>query len=480
MAKFNTATIDSTKAVNLAGGEAYQESVRLEFASILLASFLKAKFYASPDETAARIIKLMDEVPPMFAAQAAIYARDQFNMRSVTHLVAAEIAGRVKGERWTRAFYNKVVVRPDDMTEIVACYLSKHGKRPLPNSLKDGIARAFGKFSAYQLAKYRATDKTVSLIDLVNLCHPKPNERNAEALALLVKGDLKSTETWESMLTKAGQDAAESDEDKEERKAEAWAELIDSGKIGYFALLRNLRNIMKQAPDSLPMALTLLMDEQRIKHSRVLPFRFLTAAKSIEGEEGARSVIAALAVATDIAVSNCPSMDGKTLVVIDHSGSMEGRPIEIASLFGAMLYKRNDADLMLFSSDAKWLTPNPADSATGIAKQIQDGMASSGTNFHVIFKTAKRVYARIIILSDMQAWQGGRETPSKDLSEYRTRSGANPKVFSFDLAGHGTLQFPERNVCALAGFSDKALDLIALLERDKDAFLKEIEAISFE
>ena len=60
---------------------------------------------------------------------------------------------------------------------------------------------------------------------------------------------------------------------------------------------------------------------------------------------------------------------------------------------------------------------------------------------------------------------------------YKQRTRADPRVFSFDLAGYGTLQFPERNVFCLAGFSDKALQTMRFLEEDKSALLSEIEAI---
>jgi hypothetical protein len=48
-------------------------------------------------------------------------------------------------------------------------------------------------------------------------------------------------------------------------------------------------------------------------------------------------------------------------------------------------------------------------------------------------------------------------------------------VYSFDLQGYGSLQFPEQNVFALAGFSDKVFDLMQLLETDRIALIREIE-----
>ena len=83
---------------------------------------------------------------------------------------------------------------------------------------------------------------------------------------------MKSFDTWETELTKAGQ-AAETDEQKDELKKDAWTKLILEKKIGYFALLRNLRNIIEQAPEVLPQALELLMNENLIKKSLVSRLR---------------------------------------------------------------------------------------------------------------------------------------------------------------------------------------------------------------
>jgi hypothetical protein len=124
---------------------------------------------------------------------------------------------------------------------------------------------------------------------------------------------------------------------------------------------------------------------------------------------------------------------------------------------------------------------NPADSTLTIANKIKQGLAMSGTNFHSIFQEASKAYDRIIILSDMQGWMGngmwGYGAPDKAFADYRARTGANPNVFSFDLQGYGTLQFPERNVYEIAGFSEKVFDIIKLLETDRQALVSEIEKI---
>ena len=282
MAKFNVKPVIQKTATNLAGGTALAESPELEFASLLLTSLVQDQFYRTETATVDRICELLDEsVPHEFAAKAAVYTRDEFNMRSISHIVAAELAHRVKDAEWMRPFVRNVIVRVDDMLEIVAYFEGKYGRKPVPNALKRGIRDAFDKFDGYQLAKYRGEGRAIKLVDVVNLVHPEPTDWNREALEQLVKGTLRSTETWESKLTQAGQQATYG-EDKAEMKAEAWAEMVWSRKIGYMALVRNLRNIIQDAPEVVGEACEMLVKPELVRKSRLLPFRFLTARDELE------------------------------------------------------------------------------------------------------------------------------------------------------------------------------------------------------
>ena len=480
MSKFNKKGTMVSRTVNLAGGEAFVMDPKLQFVTLLLTSFVKDQFYRSEDETIDTIRQLVHRMPDKkFAAKAAIYARTKFGMRSVSHLVAGEIANTVKGEEWTKNFYDKVVYRVDDMAEIFSFYTSQYGT-PIPNSLKKGLAMAFDKFDEYQLGKYRGEGRDVKLIDIVNLVHPKPVEKNSEALKKLVKDELRSKNTFQVGLSEIGKKDT-TDEQKEEMKAAEWKRLIVEKKLGYFALLKNLRNILEQSPESIPYAITMLTDRSLIKKSLVLPFRFTTAIGEIEKVSGVyttqvRQVLVSLNTAIDLSLDNVPKFDGSTLVVLDESGSMNGQPIEIGALFAAVLVKANNADYMSFSDSARYINLNPADSTLTITKGIINGIESGGTNFHAIFEEANKVYNRIIILSDMQGWVG-YDVPTKTFEQYKTRVGANPIVYSFDLTGYGTLQMPQQNIYCLAGFSDKIFDIMKLLETDRNALVSEIENI---
>ncbi len=481
MSKFNT-TLKSTTTLttNLAGGEAYAGSNELALVSLLLTSFVNDQFYRDVqmalDELRTLVSKVKDKE---FVAKAAIFARDKFGMRSITHALAGELASYASGNEWAKKFYEKVVVRVDDMTEIMAYYLTYKTEKDspkFPNALKKGFAKAFDKFDAYNLSKYRGERHDVKLIDVVNIVHPVPNRRNAKALEMLVKDELRITETWESKLSHAGQ-VAESDEDLTQMKSEAWGELLATKKLGYFALLRNLRNIINQAPESVKLACEMLVDENSIKKSRVLPFRFSTAYDEIMklgSSSVVRDVLVAINQALDISVNNVPKFQGETLVVMDVSGSMRGRASEIASLFGAILAKANNCDVMTFASRANYMQYNPMDSVVTLRNSFK--YSGGSTNFHNIFTEANKAYDNIVILSDMQGWVC-YETPTKEFNQYKQKFNCNPHVFSWDLAGYGTLQIPENQVYCLAGFSDKVFDIIELLKSDKNALINEIKSI---
>lgn len=474
MSRFNTTTVvERPDTENLAGGEAYTATPKLALINLLLSSFTTNQHYRSGDEQVEELVKLIEANDKKYAAKAALVARNKFGMRSVTHVSAAEISRLVSGEEWVKFFLASVFRRPDDITETLAYYIGKYGK-PIPNSLKKGIALALPKFSEYQLAKYRGEGKSVSLVDAVNLTHPIPTD----AISKLMVGNLKSEDTWEVRLSAAGND--------ENAKAKVWFDLISEKKLGYFALLRNLRNILTQADDkTVDLACEALVNETAIEKSLVMPFRFNSAIDALKehyaeapSSTKTRKVIQSLSDATDISLKNVPQLAGSTLIAMDCSGSMEGRPIQIASMFTAALAKANpNADVMRFSTDAEYLLVNPADSTMGIANYLLHDLDMCGTNFNSIFEKANKAYDRIVILSDMQAWDG-YYVPTESAKNYRSTFNCDPHIFSWDLQGYGSLQFPENKVYALAGFNDKAFQIMETLEADKNALINSIESVA--
>ena len=474
------ATMPTTR--NRAGGEAFEKSPKLDLVGRLLANFLQNTFYESANTQLGELVQVAHKVAdPLFLAKASVYARNVFGMRSVTHVVAAVVAKMIrdanekKGNRpalgmpWFKRYFDKVVARPDDMVEIMSYFLS-HYKKPIPNSLKKGFADAFGRFDRYQLAKYRCEGKELTLRKLAKLVWPTITDKNRDAIADLWAGTLTSQgSTWESGLTQAGKA-----ENKTEAKADVWKNMVLEEKIGQFALLRNLRNILDQAPEVIGKACQLLTQPSRIKDSKILPFRYYTAYKEVSDSK----VRKALQDAFNLALSNIPKLEGSTLVAVDVSGSMNGQPIEIGSLFAGALVKSQPIDLVVFQSHAKEMNTGGYKDAFEVAEAIQR-LSRGGTNFHAVYELLmqqRKAYDRIIFLSDGEAWMG-YEAAQVSLDAYDKAKGTKTKMYFFDLAGHNTLQWKESRLFYVPGFSEKVFDLMALMERGIGDVLTEIEAI---
>lgn len=481
MAKYNgTAKRKTTKTKNLAGGNAYKVSDKMELVSLLLTSFAQNQYYRTEKETESILSEMIQKFSDKkFIAKTAIFARKEFGMRSITHAVAGEIVKHVKGEPWVRPFIKNVINRVDDITEILSYYISRYNK-PIPNSLKRGLGDALGMFNEYELAKYKSDSKSISLVDAVNLIHPIPTETNKIALEKLIKGELKSFDTWESELSQAGQKSS-NDEEKEQFKKEVWIRLIKEKKIGYFALLRNIRNVIEQAPEIADEMFSQLTNPESIKKSLVLPFRFTTAFDNIKNTDfdKTQSAMVALNRALEHSVSNVPMFQGKTCVLLDESGSMSGKPWDIGSLFAAILLKSNDADLILFSDKARHKNVNKIDSIPSIIESFE--RTSGGTDLSCAIKKMNKKYDRIIVLSDMQTWVEtvySGNSVVECFSDYKKKYDANPFVYSWDLQGYGTIQFPEDKIFFLAGFSEKIFSIMNVLEQNKNVLINEIEKIN--
>src|ERR1700733_639238 len=267
--------------------------------SVLACLLWEDQFYEDGVEIAGHIQSLVPKVKAETVAALAIEARNKMKLRHVPLLLVREMARLKTHREFVSRTLSQVIQRADEPAEFVAIYW-KDGKAPLSAQVKKGLAEAFRKFDEYQLAKYDRSGP-IRLRDVLFLCHAKP--RDAEQAALwkrLIEGELQTPDTWEVALS-SGAD-----------KREAWERLLRERKLGALALLRNLRN-MKQAG----------VDESLVLHalgamctSRVLPFRFLAAARyAPQWEE-------ALEEAMLKSLADQPKLAGRTVVLVDVSSSM--------------------------------------------------------------------------------------------------------------------------------------------------------------
>jgi len=304
MARLNTPAVNTRKTHE--GATAAVINAAQELRRSVMANMLwEGEFYEDGQSNAKRIADLIPNVDAEDVAAMAVEAREKMKLRHLPLLLVRELArGNKKAKLLVADTLERVIQRPDELTEFLAIYW-KDGKVPLSAQVKKGLARAFGKFNEYSLAKYNRAD-AIKLRDVLFLSHAKPKDAEQESLwKRLVAGELVTPDTWEVELSaKAG-----------EGKKESWERLLREQKLGALALLRNLRN-MQQAEVPIGMIRESL---QNVKVDRVLPFRFVSAAvhnPKLEPD---------LEVAMMKCLASQEKIPGKTVLIIDVSGSMGGQ-----------------------------------------------------------------------------------------------------------------------------------------------------------
>ena len=266
------------------------------------------QFYEDGVSIAERIKTLVPLVEPAKVAALAIEARETMKLRHAPLLVVREMARHEKHRLLVADTLAQVIQRPDEMTELLAIYwadalgpMQQRKRQPVSAQIKKGLARALTKFDAYQLAKYDR-DGAVRIRDVLFLVHAKPKDAAQEKVwKQLVDGELNPPDTWEVALS-AGKD-----------KKATFERLIAGNKLGYLALLRNLRNMENAKVDAKLVEDAILA---RKGAANVFPFRYVAAARAAPSFEASLE----RAMLDDLAQR--PKLKGKTIIVVDVSGSM--------------------------------------------------------------------------------------------------------------------------------------------------------------
>ncbi|MGI4733741.1 MAG: TROVE domain-containing protein [Janthinobacterium lividum] len=202
----------ATPVRNHEGALAYPLSPALELYAAVATAALNDQFYEAADTRLVRLRELVAQNEPMFVARLAVYAREQLHLRSVPLVLTVELARRHRGDNLVSRLVARVVQRADEILELLAYYAQANGRTGaktlgrLSKQVQHGLALAFNRFDAYQLAKYDRDGAAVRLRDALFLVHPKPRDAAQQAVFdQLVAGTLPVPYTWETELSAAGQ-----------------------------------------------------------------------------------------------------------------------------------------------------------------------------------------------------------------------------------------------------------------------------------
>ncbi len=477
MARFS----NKIKNVTYEGAKAVEKSLDQEWVNALCSSFLNGGFYESAESQTSRYVRFTRDMVaargPQFVSKAAVFSRNVLGMRSVSALTAA-ILNEYKFEG-KRDFYKEFFRRPDDVAEVFGAVDMLGGKRS--HALVRGACDYLSSLSEYSLGKYKLAGRTYNMYDLINLTHA-----HSAAIEKYKNGTLPVPETWETVISAA--DAKE--------KGAAWEYLVENGKLGYMALLRNLRNIYNNVDKPASWweehVFSRLIDADQIKKSLVFPYRLYVAYRELESTlpSGSGKFLAVCKTSLGLAflrsINNLPLLEGDNLLAVDVSGSM-GDPIspksditlkEVGACYAAMLLLGGGfSDYVKFGTKAAMYTPRDF-SASNIFDQIDDmannddlGCATCVNEIWPLIKGAS--YDRIFIISDMQVMdeKGAADiccwSSSSDMTfgDYCESAGETPKVYTFDLGQyHNEPASFGGNINYFTALSETTLKFISLLE----------------
>jgi len=364
--------------------------------SVLSCMLWEGEFYEDGVQIAGRIQELVPRVEAERVAALAVDAREKMKLRHAPLLLVREMARHVTHRGLVAETLSRVIQRADELSEFVAIYWAG-GRQPLSAQVKKGLAAAFGKFDEYALAKYDRAG-AVRLRDVLFLSHARPvDEAQAALWKRLAANELATPDTWEVALSGAGR------ENGADKRA-AWERLLSERKLGALALLRNLRNL-HAAGVSEELVLAALA---ALKTDRVLPFRFLAAARHAPQWEAALE--AAMFRALE---GRTARLAGHTVLLVDVSGSMAS-PISLRSemqradaAYGLAILLREIAEkvtIYTFSDNAKRV---PARRGMALRDALDRNQPHGGTFLGASLKQVESEvgegYNRLIVITDEQS-----------------------------------------------------------------------------
>lgn len=519
MARFNsksaraqpTSRVTSTGRVlrTYEGGRGRERDARSELFLLAVSHFAADTFYERAEDRDDRFAKLVRRLAvedPAWTAGLLGWLRGAGNLRTASLVGAAEYvharlaAGATDGPS-NRQVVASVLQRPDEPGELLAYWTAAHG-RAVPKPVKRGIADAVRRlYSGKSLLKYDTASKGYRFGDILNLVHPAPDPdkpwqgelfqyaldrrhnpdtavppassrvltAHRELMALPVErrravvtargGAERLAEagmTWEAL---AGWLQGPMD------KA-AWEAVIPS--MGAMALVRNLRNF-DQAGVSDEVAARVaakISDPAEVTRSRQFPFRYLAAYRHAPSLRWSYPLEQALGHS----LANVPALPGRTLVLVDRSGSMwaplsdrsELNRADAAAIFGtALALRAADADLVEFGTTSRRLSFHEGESVLKILGRFRD---LGGTDTTSAVRAHYRGQDRVLIVTDEQYAFNHYGDPTEQVP-------AHVPVYTWNLAGYRAGHGPsgKANRHTFGGLSDAAFRMVPLLEAARNA-----------
>lgn len=456
-------TTTSERTTTAEGGAGWVRDAKSELFLLAVTNMVSEKtFYedgADRDDRFVRLVHQATAEDPGWVARLIPWLRTTANMRTASIIAAAEYsralktldAGRRAEAPTVRSVIDGALQRPDEPGEFCAYWIGTKPTRntTLPGGVQRGVADAAARlFTERAALKYDGSDQPWRLTDVVALAKPTPaGQWQADLFDYLAdrrwkRDEIRVTERLPMIRARRALDAMPQDQRRAlltdgavERLREAgmtwealsgwlggpmdataWEAIIPS--MGLMALVRNLRNFDQAGVrDTFADYVgNLLNDPEQVRKSRMFPLRFLSAYKTAPSLRWAWP----LEQAVQHSLSNVPALPGRTLVLVDQSGSMNSglsdrstvTRAEAAALFGfALGLRAESADVYVYGADGTWARMTPKHrrvdlplGASVLPLVKQHGRADmGGTLTWTTLRDTYQGHSRIVVITDEQA-----------------------------------------------------------------------------
>lgn len=514
------ATVDRT--VTFEGGAGWTLDTQTELFALAVTNMGgENTYYEAGDDRDARFARLVHaaaQSDPEFVRRLVPWLRQTVGMRTAS--IAAAGAYAAAGAPGARKVVADACRRGDEPAEMLGWWLANQGRR-IPKPVKRGIADAANRiYNERALIKYDTQSRGIRFGDVIELCHPTPQSQwqshlfrhaidrrhgrdsrfdlDEVGLGRLARtyefdaipedfrrqvlrsrnGEMSFTGyTWERLAgwLPGGMDA------------EAWQWAIP--QMGTLALIRNLRNFDQAgiSPEFVQKVAAKISDPDEVRGAMLWPYQIFQAWRA----SGSVTYGVPLEAAMTAATANVPELPGRTIVLVDTSGSMNAavsnrsavKLAEIAAVFAASISARNHGRVSTHIY-ADGVAPvdlprSPLRAAEEIIRRI--GSVGHGTQTWPSLAQAYRQEDRVIVLTDcqdhppapgpIQFHSGfGGPTRHRTMISGSIELPANVPIYVWNLAGYPTVNLDlGAGRYMLAGFTDQAFKLVPMLEGYRQA-----------
>lgn len=513
------------KAVNAEGGPGFVSDAKGELFRLAVVNFVSEDtFYESGADRDARFNSLIRQVALEdfnWLSGMLGWLRTGANMRSASVTGAAQaVQARIEAGQFdgNADLIDSVLQRADEPGEFLGYWHSTFG-RNLPQAVRKGLECAVVRlYNERSFLKWDSSRRGVRMADVVELIHPAPStewqsmlfrhilddRHHGDATPYSVLPVLEARAVWRHMTNRQklavikGRDASEalraagltwenvlSDLGGSDNRAALWNAIAPT--MGLMALIRNLRN-MDEAGIDRAVARNLairIADPHEVATSRLLPFRFLSAYLAAPSDRWKQPLTDAL----EESLKSVPALPGRTLVLVDTSGSMgqtvSERSMVTCAMAGALLgvsfAARQQGDLYGF---ADGVFAHRSRRGEGVLAQTTNfigriGEVGHGTEMTAALRKTYKGHARVVIVSDMQCFADGGRSLYDIRGSWSSRRGAlvesstnpipvpdNIPVYGINLGGGRVTAIDTsiRNRHEFAGLTDQVFAQMAALE----------------